>query len=69
MIGRNPICASVRAANSPHGPAPITTGRQARRGRRAADVAIGHVRRAADMRVAGQAGSTASSSATVTSSV
>ena len=30
MIGRNPICARISAANSPHGPAPITTGRLAR---------------------------------------
>ena len=29
MIGRKPICASISAANRPHGPAPITTGRSA----------------------------------------
>ena len=27
MIGRKPICARIRPANRPHGPAPTTTGR------------------------------------------
>ena len=38
MMGRKPICARIRAANNPHGPAPITSGRANFSGARATNL-------------------------------